>query len=186
MQAQKLLERPSVHHQSWELELLNVVQWQFLEQQKLTASALPVWPQSRVFVGLNTHFPLLSCSPVLPKNEETRFTNSFIRTHQILISPANEMKWNELYGLQLQMKWNEMKCDWFFIKETWNEVHEMHLFHEISWDFMRQKRVPQWNESPAVFQGFDLITLFATELKKGESRGGKNCHAETMMNTKSW
>jgi hypothetical protein len=29
------------------------------------------------------------------------------------------------------------------------------------------------------------FTLIATELKKGESRGGKNCHAETMMNTKS-
>jgi hypothetical protein len=47
MQTQKLLESPSAHHQSWELELLNVVQWQFLEQQKLTATALPVWPQSR-------------------------------------------------------------------------------------------------------------------------------------------
>jgi hypothetical protein len=29
------------------------------------------------------------------------------------------------------------------------------------------------------------LSLIATELKKGESRGGKNCHAETMMNTKS-
>ncbi len=43
-----------------------------------------------------------------------------------------------------------MKCDWYFIKETWNEVHEMHLFHEISWDFMRKKRVPQWSESPGI------------------------------------
>jgi hypothetical protein len=66
----------------------------------------------------------------------------FTRTHQILISPGNEMKWNELYGLQLRMKWNEMKCDWYFIKETWNEVHEMHHFHEISWDFMKQKKGP--------------------------------------------
>jgi hypothetical protein len=92
MKTQKVLESPSAQYQSWELELLNVVQWKFLEQQKLTASALSVSPQSRVFVGLNTHFQLLSCSPVPPKNEETRFTNSFIRTHQILISPANEMK----------------------------------------------------------------------------------------------
>jgi hypothetical protein len=60
MQAQKLLESPSSQHQSWELELLNVVQWQFLEQQKRTASALSVSPQSHVFVGLNTRFPLLS------------------------------------------------------------------------------------------------------------------------------
>jgi hypothetical protein len=66
-------------------------------QQILIPSSL-VWSQSRVFVGLNTHFALLCCSPVPPKNEETRFTNSFIRTHQILISPANEMKLNELYG----------------------------------------------------------------------------------------
>jgi hypothetical protein len=29
------------------------------------------------------------------------------------------------------------------------------------------------------------FTLIATELKKGENREGKNCHAETMMNTKS-
>jgi hypothetical protein len=29
------------------------------------------------------------------------------------------------------------------------------------------------------------FTLIATELKKGESRGGKNCHAETIMNAKS-
>ena len=28
------------------------------------------------------------------------------------------------------------------------------------------------------------VCLIATEVKKGESRGGKNCHAETMMNTK--
>jgi hypothetical protein len=32
MQAQKLVENPSAHHQPWEFELLNVVQWQFLEQ----------------------------------------------------------------------------------------------------------------------------------------------------------
>jgi hypothetical protein len=30
-----------------------------MEKQKVNASALPVWPQSRVFVGLNTHFALL-------------------------------------------------------------------------------------------------------------------------------
>jgi hypothetical protein len=30
-----------------------------------------------------------------------------------------------------------------------------------------------------------LLTLIATALKKGENRGSKNCHAETMMNTKS-
>jgi hypothetical protein len=41
-----------------------------MEKQKLTGSSLPVWPQSRVFVGLNTHFPLLSFTPVSPKNEE--------------------------------------------------------------------------------------------------------------------
>jgi hypothetical protein len=29
------------------------------------------------------------------------------------------------------------------------------------------------------------LTLIATEVKKDESRGGKNCHDETMMNTKS-
>ena len=57
MQAQELLTSPSAHRQSWELELLNVVQWKFLEQQKLTASALPVWPQSRVFVGLHVNSP---------------------------------------------------------------------------------------------------------------------------------
>ena len=54
-----------------------------------------------------------------------------------------------------------MKCDWFFIKETWNEVHEMNLFHEISWDFMRQKRVPQWSESPVSLYNF-RITFFET------------------------
>jgi hypothetical protein len=42
MQEQKLLDNPSTHHQPWEFELLNVVQWQFLEQQKLTASVLSV------------------------------------------------------------------------------------------------------------------------------------------------
>jgi len=92
MQAQKLLTSPSAHRQSWEFELLNVVQWQFLEQQKLTASALPVWPQSRVFLRLKSTIPLLSSSPLPSKNEETHFTNSLISTHQILISPANEMK----------------------------------------------------------------------------------------------
>jgi hypothetical protein len=29
------------------------------------------------------------------------------------------------------------------------------------------------------------FTLIATELKKDESRGGKNCHDKTMMNTQS-
>jgi hypothetical protein len=29
------------------------------------------------------------------------------------------------------------------------------------------------------------LSLIATELKKGENRGGKNCHDETMINTKS-
>jgi hypothetical protein len=30
------------HLQSWELQQLNVVQWQFLEDHKLTGSSLPV------------------------------------------------------------------------------------------------------------------------------------------------
>jgi hypothetical protein len=31
----------------------------------------------------------------------------------------------------------------------------------------------------------DRFTLIATELKKDGRRGGKNCHSESMMNTKS-
>ena len=81
IQTRKLLPSPSAQYQSWELEQLNVVQLQFLEQQNLTGSSLPVWSQSRVFVGLNTHFPLLSWSCVPQKNEETQFTNYFISTH---------------------------------------------------------------------------------------------------------
>jgi hypothetical protein len=45
--------------QPWELQQLHVVQWQFLEKQKLTGSSLSVWHKSRLFVGLNTHFPPL-------------------------------------------------------------------------------------------------------------------------------
>jgi hypothetical protein len=56
-----LLPRPLTHRQaqSWELQQLHVVQWQFLEKQKVTASSLPGWHQSRLFFGLNPHFPLL-------------------------------------------------------------------------------------------------------------------------------
>jgi hypothetical protein len=56
IQTHKLLPSPSAHCQAWELEELNVVQWQLLEQQKLTGSSLPVWPQLRLFVGLSLIF----------------------------------------------------------------------------------------------------------------------------------
>jgi hypothetical protein len=56
-----------------------------MEKQKLTGSSLPVWPQPRVFVGLNTHFPLLSCSPVPPKNEEDTI-------HELLHQNSSNMK----------------------------------------------------------------------------------------------
>jgi hypothetical protein len=57
------------------------------------------------------------------------------------------MKWNELYGLQLQneMKWNERWLIKVFHQETWNEVHEMYLFHE------RTKRVPPMSWMPWLF-----------------------------------
>ncbi len=38
------------------------------------------------------------------------------------IRKVRELKWNEMYGLQVQMKWNEMKCFSFF-----NSVCEMKI-----------------------------------------------------------
>jgi hypothetical protein len=53
-------------------------------KQKLIGSSL-LWFQSHLFVGLNTHFPLLPFSSpfsrVSQKNENTQFTNCFINTH---------------------------------------------------------------------------------------------------------
>jgi hypothetical protein len=44
------------------------------------------------------------------------------------ISKVRELKWNEMYGLQVQMKWNEMKCFSFFNSTCEMKINEIILY----------------------------------------------------------
>jgi hypothetical protein len=117
IQVQKLLESPSAHHQSWELELLNVVQWQFLENHLCTAGVVSIarvcWSQYTLPSPL-----LLACA-----SKKWRDT-----IHELL----HEMKWNvtDFSSRRREMKFMKYICvSWILL----------YLFHEISWDFMDKK-----------------------------------------------
>jgi hypothetical protein len=76
-----------VNHREWRLR------WRRLRQIQIPSSL--VSELDSIVAGVSSiarvcwsqyTIPSPSSSPVPPKNEETRFTNSFIRTHQLLIS----------------------------------------------------------------------------------------------------
>ena len=130
----------------------NEVKWSEIPGEEIPGSAEADWAlhcrcglnHTCLLVSIHISLSLPSTSPCswMPqKNEDTQLTNSFIRTHQILISQRNEMKWNELYGLQLQMNWNEMKCYSFFNSGCEMKINEWNSWN--SWTRHTQK----WNSS---------------------------------------
>ncbi len=119
--------------------------------------------------------PSATCSDADRETSPTKsdVSPSVMRTWQFLPGPATDhkvpsryellhyfsfhdpMKWNEMKQSVLRLKWNEVKWNDF---KFFTRACEMKLmkFHEISWSFMKKKRVPQWNAIPELSWVFPL------------------------------
>ncbi len=111
-----LLPSPWSHWQTSEFEQLYVMHWQFLDQERLTRSTVPVWNQSWLIFGHNKPFPylpfprlrcLLYCS-FHDRNEinEVKFRVSVSRK----LWNENEVKCLDDPFPTVEVKWDEVKC----------------------------------------------------------------------------